>query len=156
MNREEYNACISKSISGKKFSKEERKKEFCISAKTCSGKVNNREEAVSICSKPKMPKWAKTSQPAETKPIPCDERMSRVRRNIDVIGLKVKTGEADAVKSTAAQMLQDIMDCKPDDVIVAIAEEAASGVKDLSGRFYLAGEAKDLITRLNVLKEILS
>ena len=56
MNREEYNACISKHLTGKKFTPEERKMEFCIVAKTCSGKVKSREEAMTICSLPKEPK----------------------------------------------------------------------------------------------------
>jgi hypothetical protein len=62
MNRQEYNACISSGMKGKQLSKEERRLEFCIVAKTCSGKAKNREEAMLICSQPKEPKAVKAAK----------------------------------------------------------------------------------------------
>ena len=56
MKREEYNACVSDGLKGKKLGKEERQQEFCIVAKLCSGKAQSRDEAKAICSQPKEPK----------------------------------------------------------------------------------------------------
>lgn len=62
MDRQKYNACISSGLKGKQLGKEERKLEFCIVSKLCSGKARNREEATLICSQPKEPKPVKTSK----------------------------------------------------------------------------------------------
>jgi transcription elongation factor Elf1 len=51
--REEYNACMRPYITGSK-SKEQRKLDFCIGAKVCSGKAKDREEAEKICLLPKV------------------------------------------------------------------------------------------------------
>jgi len=63
MKREEYNACVSAALSGKRFSGPERKKEFCIAAKECSGKASSRADAEQMCalsaSQPKEPKGRK-------------------------------------------------------------------------------------------------
>ena len=60
--REEYNACIASGLKGKQFNKEQRKLEFCIVSKTCSGKATNREEAQYLCSLPKEPKPVKATR----------------------------------------------------------------------------------------------
>ena len=63
MNRVAYNQCVADALTGKKFSKEERKLEFCMAAKTCSGKASSRSEASQMCelsaSQPKEPKTRK-------------------------------------------------------------------------------------------------
>ncbi len=60
MDRKSYNECIGKNMKGKKLSKEQRKLEFCMVAKLCSGKVQSREEAERVCQEsarhPKEPK----------------------------------------------------------------------------------------------------
>lgn len=68
MDRKEYNTCVGKGMSGKKLTKEERNLEFCIVAKTCSGKAKSRNEAMEICSQPKEPKEvrARRSSRAQT------------------------------------------------------------------------------------------
>jgi hypothetical protein len=48
-NREEYNTCMRPYISGKGKPKEQRRSDFCIGAKICSGKAGTREEAVQLC-----------------------------------------------------------------------------------------------------------
>jgi len=48
--RAEFNKCISQGMKGKKFSKEQRRQEFCILAKLCSSRSPNREEALRVCS----------------------------------------------------------------------------------------------------------
>lgn len=64
--REEYNACMRPYITGSK-PKEQRKLDFCIGAKLCSGKAADREEAERVCSLPKEPKPEKKSQPKRGK-----------------------------------------------------------------------------------------
>jgi len=54
-NREKYNQCMRPFITGSK-PKEQRKQDFCIGAKICSGKAKNTDEAQRICSQPKPPK----------------------------------------------------------------------------------------------------
>lgn len=56
--RERYNQCIRPFITGSK-PKEQRKLDFCIGAKICSGKATDRDEAERICSLPKEPKTQK-------------------------------------------------------------------------------------------------
>jgi len=65
MDRQKYNSCIASGMKGKQFSKEERQLEFCIVAKTCSGKAKTREEAKAICSQPKPPKQPKAGKGAK-------------------------------------------------------------------------------------------
>jgi hypothetical protein len=56
VNQEEYRACMSKRMTGKTYSKEERKLAFCTSAKICSGKSSSEQEAETLCLQPKEPK----------------------------------------------------------------------------------------------------
>jgi len=52
MKREEYNSCMRSYITGSK-PQEQRKDDFCIGAKICSGKALNEEEARKLCAEPK-------------------------------------------------------------------------------------------------------
>lgn len=65
--RSEYNACVGDAMRGKTMTKEERKLEFCVVAKTCSGKVKTREEGLEICRRPKAPKAPKGTKPRKGK-----------------------------------------------------------------------------------------
>jgi len=58
MDREQYNQCIADALKGKKFTPEERRTEFCVASKMCSGKTGNVEEARQIClaTPPKEPR----------------------------------------------------------------------------------------------------
>jgi hypothetical protein len=67
MDRAEYNSCIANGLRGKKLGKEERKLEFCIISKTCSGKARSREEAARVCSLPKPPKPEGTGKKRRSK-----------------------------------------------------------------------------------------
>lgn len=49
MDRKAYNKCVGDGMRGKKLSGPERKREFCITAKLCSGKAGSRDEADQIC-----------------------------------------------------------------------------------------------------------
>jgi hypothetical protein len=74
--RQEYNTCVARGMRGKKLSTEERRLEFCIVAKTCSGKAKDREEAKILCSQPKEPKPPKATTRAK-KGLSCEEDMLR-------------------------------------------------------------------------------
>ncbi len=49
MDKATYNACMAEGLQGKTLSKEERKLEFCVLSKTCSGKAATPAEAKKIC-----------------------------------------------------------------------------------------------------------
>lgn len=71
--RTEYNQCMRPYITGSGKSKEQRKLDFCVGAKICSGKSSSREEAVQLCSLPKESKTSKKSvqQTSPLKNNPC-------------------------------------------------------------------------------------
>lgn len=85
MRQEEYRSCIARGMSGKQFTKDERKLEFCILAKKCSNKAKTREEALTICSQPKPPKPVKLRQ---EKPEACEKSVMKLAHcmveNIDM------------------------------------------------------------------------
>jgi len=63
MDRKIYNECISRALKGQHFTPGERKREFCIAAKTCSGKAPSREAANQMCEvSASQPKPAKASK----------------------------------------------------------------------------------------------
>lgn len=154
MDRAEYNACMSPYIRGKGKPKEERRLNFCIGAKLCSGKVKDKAEAEKICRQPKMPKWAKQELPEETQET-CPVRMTRTGQNIDIITLKVKEGEAREVLGLGAQVLSDFIHCRAESEAIPLVEEAVNDLKGLSKRYYLKGESKDLQNKLNIIKSTL-
>ena len=47
--REEYNTCMRPYITGKGIPKEERRQNFCIGAKICTGKAKDEKEALRLC-----------------------------------------------------------------------------------------------------------
>jgi len=85
--REEYNACVSEGLKGKKLGKEERQQEFCIVAKLCSGKAQNRAEADALCSQPKEPK-------PSTKSSAGGSTSGRVRIMPSESGILIKKGRS--------------------------------------------------------------
>jgi len=150
--REQYNACMRPYITGSK-PKEERKRAFCVGAKICSGKARTEEEADQLCAKA-VPKWAKQALPKEEEKLPCPVRMGRVRETIDTIILGLKSGDTKEILPESAQVLNDVTECGTPET-VELAGVAAHEVKGLSSRFYLKGEARDVINQLEVLKELL-
>jgi len=151
--REEYNGCMRPFITGKGKSKEERKQSFCIGAKLCSGKAENEDQAAELCAKT-VPKWAKRAMPKEEEPIACPARVSRMHQTIDAIVLGLKSGDTKEVLPASAQLLNDVTECGTPDAL-QLASVAATEVKGLAGRFYMKGEARDVINQLEVLKELL-
>lgn len=73
MQVEDYRSCMSQGLKNKQLTKEERKSEFCILAKTCSGKAQTREEAQRMCaesaSKPKELKASKRTKKVDYESI---------------------------------------------------------------------------------------
>jgi hypothetical protein len=73
VDRAAYNACVGEGMKGKHLTKDERKLEFCIASKLCSGKAGDRDEAQRLCSLPKPPKEPKLRRHrAEATPAPDD------------------------------------------------------------------------------------
>ncbi len=84
MDRVKYNSCISSHLKGKKFSREERKLEFCISSKLCSGKSSNRDEAIRICNQPQDPNDLKSPKRHRAKGMNIDKMSRCLVGNIDL------------------------------------------------------------------------
>lgn len=150
--REQYNACMRPFITGSK-PKDQRKRDFCVGAKICSGKAETQEEALELCAR-SIPKWAQKAAPKEVEELSCAVRMGRVQETIDTIALGLKTGEVDEMLPASAQMLTDITHCGTPEII-ELASLVAGDLKDLSGRPYLKGEAKEIQNRLDALKGLL-
>ena len=151
-NRAEYNACMRPYITGSK-PKEERKRDFCVGAKICSGKAQSKEEALTLCANT-VPKWARQALPKGDDNLSCDARISRVHETIDAIVLGLKAGDIAEMVPACAQVLSDVTKCRPGEV-AELAEVAVKEVKGLSKRYYLKGEAKDAQNKLAALKELL-
>ena len=65
-------------MTGKSFSKDERKIAFCVAAKTCAGKVKSREEAIRVCSAPKPPKPMKLGKKGKGKGQNCEKQAMKL------------------------------------------------------------------------------
>ena len=74
--REEYNACMRPYITGSK-PKEQRKLDFCIGAKICSGKAKDEEEARKICLQSLEPKTS-TPRKARHKAKSCEKQVLEI------------------------------------------------------------------------------
>lgn len=153
MKQEEYRVCMAQGLKGKQgLSKAERKILFCTQSKLCSGKAQSEDQGADLCAK-SVPKWAKQALPKEKEPLTCPLRMDRVRQTIDAIALGLKSGDTEEILPASAQLLNDLTECGTPEA-VELASVAATEVKGLAKRFYLKGEAKDVINQLEVLKEL--
>jgi len=146
MDRKKYNSCIKLQLAGKHLTRVERKQEFCIAAKMCAGKSSTREEAARVCLLPKL----KKGEPQEPE-MTCPQRKARALSNLDTIMLKLKTGDTEGLKLVAAMTMTDIVHCQPAD-IHPLASDVLRKVNELSARYYLKGEARELTRELNLLK----
>jgi len=100
--REEYNKCMKPYITGSKPA-EDRKRDFCIGAKICSGKAADEKEAEAICSLPKEPKEPKTKRTARGKD--CSEN------EIDAIASCMKPLLDKSGEVTTAELEKVIREC---------------------------------------------
>lgn len=155
MDRATYNECMKPHMTGSK-TKQQRQHDMCVGAKLCSGKATSTEEAEAICNQPKLPKWAKSLVPKGEEDITCQERKKRSLEAIEVINLKVRSGEAEEVIDIGARVLNDLIACKTDSSVFSLANEAMTDLHDLSKRHYLKGEAKDLENKLNLCREVIA
>lgn len=62
-------------LQGKDLAGPERKTEFCVLAKMCSGKAKTREEAMTICSQPRDPKPRRHRERGEKSTKSCDKEV---------------------------------------------------------------------------------
>ena len=155
MNKDEYNSCMKKAMTGLHVTKEERKLLFCINAKLCSGKVADEAEATLVCTAPKLPKWAAKYADDTHDALSCAEKRSQSLANIDAIALKFKTGDVEGVAPLAAGILDNCLVCDYPGDFQDMAE-AMNQAKDMAGRFYMVGEARELTRKLETIKDMLN
>ncbi len=154
MDRALYNSCIGGKLKGLHLSKEERKLEFCIVSKVCSGKAADRDAAIAACNVPKLSKWVKGAK-AKEPDLPCPERRNRVLSSLDSIVQQLKSGQTEETKALAGLVMQDIFACHQDDGLPQLAKEAMDEVKDLAGRFFMSGEANDAKSKIEIIRKLL-
>jgi len=109
MERAKYNACVANGLRGKELTKDERKLEFCVVAKVCSGKANNREEALTICSQPKPPKPEKTRKKKAETPESCEKDVFKLSK---CMVPHIDMDLAGNVNSIEAAIVNAMMECK--------------------------------------------
>lgn len=108
MERQIYNDCMRKFITGAGKTPEERKLSFCAGAKVCSGKAKDIKEAVHICQTtppkpPKEKKEKKVSARAET--ADCSKDMGKLAEcAINVVDFSVLTEKN--FEATLAEVLR--------------------------------------------------
>lgn len=170
MDRQEYNACMSPYITGKK-PVEQRRLDFCIGAKVCSGKSSTPEEAKKIClsTPPKEPKARKSrKRPEGCPPCPpcngekppvaenlsCPQRQTRVINTIEGIIDKAKAGDATGALSDGDLVLKDVAACHPEEAVI-LAREARDFLKQLGKDYYFKSEIQELKDHYNTLKVLI-
>ncbi|MFA5378445.1 MAG: hypothetical protein WC455_22010 [Dehalococcoidia bacterium] len=149
MDREKYNSCLAEGLKGKTLSKEERKSEFCIQAKICSGKASSRSEAEKKCAE------RVDKNTADIDVSTCPALLSDVvNQRIDVITLAMKSGDLKEVSPVIEQTLSDVVACRPD--LKDFTNDVFKGINSMSGRYYFKGEIRDAIDNLKLLAALLN
>lgn len=109
MDRQAYNNCVKQGLSGKKFTPEQRKLEFCVTTKLCAGKSKSRDEAMAICKQPKAPKQAKAGKGKKLRGKSCENDMMALTqcmtKNIDM-------SRTSDINSIGAAMLISAVQCR--------------------------------------------
>jgi len=154
MDRAAYNSCMSPYIKGKEKTKEERRADFCIGAKVCSGKAKSPEEAKVLCNQPRLPKWAAGKEP-EAEKLTCPQRMERTLKTLIEVKDLIKAGQTDKIKEPMVVMLQDIHACAPEE-IKHLANDTLNDVKKTAGEFYFKGEGREMVKDLATLEALLT
>lgn len=109
MNREEYRSCISPYITGSK-PKEQRRLDFCVGAKICSGKTKDREEAERLCKEAaKIPKPSRATGSRKRSPKTCEREVREIAncmvKNIDM-------NLASNINSVEMAITNSMMECR--------------------------------------------
>ena len=151
MERAEFNACMRPYMQGRK-SKQERSQSMCIGAKLCTGKAKTPDEAATICSQPKLPKWVGKDKDTETL---CSVKSQRIPKTLDAIALQVKSGETDQLKPTISQLVHDVYACASDEKKRLAANSLATAANDIIGRPYLKAEGRDVLKAIELLQSTL-
>jgi len=91
MTRQEYSKCVGEKMKGKQLSRDERKLEFCMSAKLCSGKATNREGAAELCRKAREQKETKkaTGQECVCMAGTNPQSLKEIKRVIESYGIQI-------------------------------------------------------------------
>lgn len=105
--RQEYNQCMRPYITGKK-ALEQRRLDFCIGAKMCSGKVSSKDEAKEICLAPK-PASAVSARKSRNGAKSCQRQVEELAsctvQHIDM-------DQASNINSIEVALLNAMMECK--------------------------------------------
>lgn len=110
-NRKEYNKCIIPYISGSK-PKEQRKLDFCVGAKVCSGKAKDRAEAERLCSLPKEPKPVKARRSKDGAKSCEKEVLDLSQCMLDYFEEKGIYRQVLNINSVGVAMVNAMMECK--------------------------------------------
>ena len=170
--RTEYNQCIRPFITGTGRSNQERKLNFCIGAKVCSGKAKTPEEAKQICltQPPKPPKQPKQRRAKGCPPcppcdgaaaavafadLPCPESRQRAIENLDIILTHVKEGMAVKSLDLSNQVYKDIAKCHQGDGVPELAKELVGDLQDLSKRYYFKSEINEMKGKVDILRAVI-
>lgn len=107
--REDYTKCMRPYITGSK-PKEQRRLDFCVGAKICSGRASSREEAERLCVES-----AKTPKPVSNKlvrkgkkPQSCEKQVLKVT---ECMVSKIDMNLAGNINSVGAAIANAMMEC---------------------------------------------
>jgi len=110
MRRDEYNACIRPYITGSK-PKEQRRLDFCIGAKICSGKAKDEEEARRICIQSPEPK-APNPRRARSKAKSCEKQALEISQcMVDYFERNNLYRQITNINSVEIAMANALMEC---------------------------------------------
>lgn len=106
MDRQKYNACMRPFITGSK-PKEQRKLDFCVGAKICSGKAKSKEEAEKLCSLPKEPREPKIKR--KQSPQTCEKEAIKLTQ---CMVPKIDMDLASNINSIGTAIINAMVECK--------------------------------------------
>lgn len=109
MDRTKYNTCMRPHIIGSK-PKEQRKLDFCVGAKICSGKAKTKEEAELICKEAaSLPKPARSSRRKRGTVQSCEREVREVAQcMVDKIDMNL----ASNINSIEVTLVNAMMECR--------------------------------------------
>jgi len=94
-----------------------------------------------------LPSWLRSYQV-----INVEDKKSNALDHLNKIMDLVRGGDAEAAPPLLAQLYIDLQPEK-DEALAALLNDAGSQIKNLSKRYYLKGEAKDMNEKLRLIKE---
>lgn len=154
MDRARFNTCIKEALQNRSLTKEQRRLEFAIAAKLCSGKAQTREEALTLCSKPKPPSEAQQKLMAVYDELPCSEIPVLLDEKRGIIQVALREGEPEKATEAIAHIiagLNSLTRCLETGAAVKEALEVSKDLKGLKDQYYLPAQEHDINKRLGAL-----